>query len=513
MREYSYKRKLTTGLRRRAETGRNVDVLVESTFVKPVEEGLRSASAVVNPFASSQYSAFPFPQLIRGATVTLLVGRATLKEVDTSADIWTTTDIVTYDAYNPTVRKPIVPGGVWQFIDFFDTWLLLNGRCVVYKSHEVGMITGETDRVLVQDTVDVNTGCAFKGRVLFGGFNPDTYWTAEWKTIWNDYVAAFNFDVSRDMPVGENFVMWSSIGGGDALNLFHADLATSGHINEDTQTNLFLDYYKRNEAGLLPIPYPGTLQALKPHNKGVIVYGENGVGLLFPVTEPIPTFGFQPLLNIGISDRGAVGGDEEMQIFIDTGGKLRSIDANGKVELLDYSEYLAALLGQDMVISYDRSDTEFYISGRTEAGDKLTYVLTPKGLGKAPQHITSAFFAEGALLGVFVEESSTEVVMVTDIMDFEIRDLKLITTVELGAETNGDIWVAVDYRYSKSDAFVRSEWVLLNAEGFARVQKAGIEFRLCVKCSTYVGLKLDYVTVRWGLAGKRIVRGLYAEQA
>jgi len=513
VREYNYKRKLVTGLRRRSEAGRNTDALVEATFIKPVEDGLRSASTVVNPFAESPYSAFPFPQLIRGSSVTLLAGKTSLGLVDTSANIWTSSAIVTYDAYSPTQQKSIPAGGVWQFIDCFNTWFLLNGSCVVYKTHRVGMITSEADRVFVQDTVDVNTGCAFKGRVLFGGFNPDTYWTSAWQTIWNDYAATFGFNISRDMPVGENFVMWSSIGGGDVLNLFHADVAVDGYIGEDTRSNLFLDYYKRNEAGLLPIPYPGTIRVLKPLGNGVAVYSENGVGVLYPVIDPVPTFGFQPLLNIGIPDRGAVGGDDTVHAFVDTGGKLRTISADYKTELLDYGEYLTGFLGQDMAISYDRGDMEFYISGVNEGGDRLTYVLTKNGLGRSPQHVTSGFFAEGALLGVFKQERSTEVIMVTDVIDFELRDLKLITTVELGAEFSGAAWIAVDYRYSKTDPFTRSEWVLLNDEGFARVQKAGVEFRVCVKCSTYIGLKMDYINVRWGLAGKRIVRGIYAEQA
>jgi len=164
-------------------------------------------------------------------------------------------------------------------------------------------------------------------------------------------------------------------------------------------------------------------------------------------------------------------------------------------------------LGEDVVITKNAENEDFFVSGESES-----FVLTEAGLGEAPQSITGACNAYGSFYGVFSEDESTEAIVVTDVIDFGYRDLKTVTTVEVGANTSDDVFVAVDYRYEESASWQRSSWVPVSPEGFARVQITAPDVRIAVKTSDYSGFELDYINVRWQRAGRRTVRGLNVTQ-
>jgi len=514
------KETLTKGLRPYSQHGRGFNFLTQCKFLKPREWGLRPCADVSDPFATTKFSTWPFAQMLRGKAVTLLAEATSLKVVTEASPNWTVGDAVTtYDLNDPASTKSITGSDVWHMADFYDSWMLFNGTSVVVKTNKEGMF-GETNNVFVQNAIAIQTGCDFPGRAIMGGFSPASYFSTSWDAIWDDWLlhAPFTLDMTLD-DVDTNFVMWTTIGGGDLLNLFLPDMAVDGVIKEDKRTTrdgMFLELWRRNEAGFMPMPWQGTVLVVKPLGNGVMVYGDDGIAFMPHVTDPYPTFGLRKLGAFGIGGRGCVGGDNSTHIFLDTAGVLWRISSeNYSLQKLGYEEVFDGLVDQKVVISYNQRDNEYIISGEDSSNNALSYVLTPTGLGQSPQQVTSAYTVEGALLGVFSTDASTIPIAVTDVLDFGYRDLKTITTVELGIEvtTDATTHVAVDYRYNKDDSWTRSTWVLVNDMGFARIQATANEFRVAVKCSKYADMKLDYINVKWQSSGRRTVRGLHAGEA
>ncbi len=522
MQEYNLpiQKTLVNGLRPDSRYGRGLDFLTQCKFLKPGEWGLRPCADVSSPFASDPFGSWPFPQIIRGKAITLLASATTIKIVTEASPNWTLSDdITTYDLNDSGTAKSITGSGIWHMADFYDTWMLFNGTSVVVKTNKEGMF-GETNKVFTQNTIAMQTGCGFRGRAIMGGFSPATYFGESWDALWDEWIikAPFAIDIALD-DVDTNFVMWTTIGGGDLLNIFLPKMAVEGVIKEDVRTvedGMFLELYRRNEAGFMPMPWQGTVLVVKPLGNGVMVYGEDGIGYLPQVSEPYSTFGLHKLGAFGIAGRGCVGGDETTHVFLDTAGVFWKISAGDlSLQKLGYEEFFDDIIDQDVVISFNQRDNDYIISGEDSESAALSFVLTSKGLGQSPQQVTSAYTVEGALLGVYSTNASTIPIVVTDVLDFGYRDLKTITTIELGIEVATDALthVAVDYRYNKDSGWTRSTWVLLNDIGFARVQATAIEFRIAVKCSAFASMKLDYINVKWQSSGRRTVRGLSVSEA
>jgi hypothetical protein len=496
---------LTQGLRPQNDVGRNLEFLSQCQFMKPLQAGLRPIEGCINPFEENYFQNWPFPQLIRTASDTLL---AYADKIVNAASL---TPYTTYDLADAGTPIGIQPNGVWHCADIGKGWILFNGSSVVFNLG-VDRVFGEDNIVYCQDTMQVQTGCASRGRVLLGGISPEQLFSGAWQALWQKYANSLPYAINTDYEgEGTNFVYWSTIGGGDVLLPFTSEFA-SGIIKEDVvdeeDEDFFLELFKRNELGIMPMPWQGSVLCMKPLGKGVVVYGTDGIAVLIPAVEPYPTYGLQRVADFGIISRGAVGGDEFGHVLVDTAGNAWGLDTNFALRKLGYKEYISGILDNEIVIVKDAEYDEFYISGKDSA-----FILTPQGLGEAPQRITGAYNINGSFIGIFNTAVSTEAIIVTDIIDFKYRDLKTITTIEVGCDAASPVYVAIDYRYSKQASWQRSPWVLTNPEGFARVQIAALDVRIAVKCSSYKGFNLDYINVRWQATGRRTVRGLSADTA
>lgn len=521
MQEYSLpiQKTLINGLRPYSDHGRGMNFLTQCKFLRPRNFGLRPCVNVVNPFEDDQFGTWPFPQILRGSEITLLMSATSLKVVIEETPYWTLDDaMVIFDLNNPQIVSAITGSDVWHIADFHDSWMLFNGTCVVVRTNREGMF-GETNRVYVQSAIEIQTGCEFHGRLIMAGFDPSSYFSNDWSSIWDEWLGKLPYAIDTSLEdVNSNFVMWTTIGGGDILNLFLPKMAVEGVIKEDERTlrdGMFLDLWRRNEAGFMPMPWQGTVHVVKPLGNGFMAYGEDGIAFLPHVTGEYPTFGLRKLAPFGIAGRGCVGGDENVQVLLDVSGVLWKISAeNYSLQRLGYEEFFEPIIDQDVIITYNQSESEFIISGEDSSGNALSYILTDSGLGQCPQQVTSAYSLEGVLLGVSSTDENTIPIVVTDTIDFGYRDLKTITTVELGIEVSADVTahVAVYYRYNKEADWTLSDWKLVNNEGFVRVQATAIEFRIAVKCSDFVSMKLDYMNVKWQASGRRTVRGLRAEE-
>ncbi len=379
---------LANGLRPSSRLGINVSYLQNCVNLKPTVEGLVSYEKVQGPFVTDPTIDFPFPQLFKGKSVTLLADKTKIYAVTEASPNWTTAEITLVGSISGT--------GAWHFLDLFDYWLLFNGTTSIWKSNIHGL-EGGAATVNAVTTPTVQTGCYLNGRAFMGGFTAGAgvgsiFNHANWIAL----VASWNADLPGSMAdivtdIGQNFVMWSSIGGGDALWIFRPAWATTVR----TAGPRIFEHLKRNELGWMPMPWQGQVQVMKPLGNAVVVYGADGISALVQTIEPIPTFGLKHLLDIGVAGRGAVGGTDREHVFIDEAGYLWKIGTDLVPKRLNYQEFLSPLTIASAVISHDQEDDEYYISDGT-----YSRILTSKGLGIMDQVVTSVVAADGALLGV-----------------------------------------------------------------------------------------------------------------
>ncbi len=243
---------------------------------------------------------------------------------------------------------------VWSKADFGKTVLFFNGRSILFKS-DLGRVNPNyydtIDKWLIKGYVGgtgggtIKSGCAHRGRLITGGFDPDNLWDGDWADYldWQlDKVEKITpFMSGSDKSIPASTVAWSTIGGGDALWQIYPELAVTGSASlgdlNDDRPALF-NYAKRNESGFMPLPYENLINVY-PLGKNVICFASDGVGALTMQSEPIATYGFKHLGYIGINSKGAVCGNDDMIIFIDTNNDLWAITSELQINRLGYGNY------------------------------------------------------------------------------------------------------------------------------------------------------------------------------
>lgn len=492
--QFLIEKELIRGLKPDTRNVRNTPALEVCRNLKPFEFGLTEVPPVVDPFGSTAIT-WPFPQLIRGKKLTFLAGETVLYEVDETTVPWGLRQVITYDALSPLDTKAIVAGGPWHMLDFHDVFMLFNGNCAVLRSNYEGIV-GDVNRTYVYDGISIRTGVDFRGRAVMAGFSASP-WTDQWRTLIQNWMGTGRYAVNFDLPLTPNFVMWSTIGGGDMLWFLYPQQMLEGIVGSghDVNTSLFQELEMRNERGFMPMPWQGAVQAVKPLGKAVMVYGDSGVSAM-PLAGG--HLGLVELLNFGIASRGAVGGGGGRHIFIDEGGALWVVDAELSAQKLGYEQYLQPMLGSHIVVSEESREGDFYITNGVKA-----FLLSRTGLAEVCYAPTGLAFTGGGIVGVNRQVGDLSAEVLTDVIDLGVRTSKTIHSIEVGTSAPGDISVAIDYRRDKGMPFTRSEWFTLRGDGKVVVRITGIEFRFCVKASSYIGLTLDYIKVNWRTQCKR----------
>ena len=489
------------GLSPSPRLGVNTPYLSVCQNMKPTVEGLVSHDAVQQAVSDLAIN-FPFPQLFKGQSVILLADATKLYTVNETS--WLKSQL--------TISGSITSGGAWHFVDLFDYWILFNGSSVVYKSNKY-MLDGSEPIIVALDSPTIQTGCYLNGRVILGGFGDDFWSDPKWQHIIEEWQESLTSGVSITPEMRQNFVLWSSIGGGDALWFLDPEDAVKGINFGDASTASgpkIFESLRRNEMGFMPMPWQGTVRLTKPLGDAVVVYGDDGISAIVQVLEPTPTFGLKHIANFGIAGRGAVSGSASEHIFVDKSGYVWRMGLDFVPKRLDYHSHIQNLTAEDIVMSYDPGPDEHYISD----GGSLTYVLTPKGLGSVEQYVTSIILSNGSLLGVMRNSGTGAVTVTTEPIDFGIRGLKTLAAVEIGIESDEDATVNVQIlvRYNKDQSFTTIPSVPANKEGTAYVNVTGLEFKIAVTVSTYDSTlpKITYMNLRWKLSDKRMIRGIYA---
>jgi len=282
----------------------------------------------------------------------------------------------------------------------------------------------------------------------------------------------------------------------------YADIITEGvrknWIKWSNIGNLDFTIWKDNIAGERPLDWKGWIYSIKKLGSKLIVYGENGVSLLVPSGN---VFGLLPVYKIGLKGKQAIAGDDKIHFFVDNTGRLFSIgetamksslfDSSITPERLDYSEYLGTM--NDLVLSWDALNNLLYICDGLIG---YVYSVDSKSLGSGPVNITGV----GSQGNTYYISAPATIVnepfeICTDIYDMGSRKNKTIHSIELGTDTIGDLWVAIDYRSDKASPFVSLSWHKVSPNGVTVIPCYGIEFRIKVKRTTYAKLELDYIRV------------------
>lgn len=266
--------------------------------------------------------------------------------------------------------------------------------------------------------------------------------------------------------------------------------------------------YKRTGGNYRTGP-TSTVHRVLPLGNGVMVYCADKIFYMKAASIPEPTFGIVPIADFGIPSTFCAEGDDTEHLFISSNKEVWRVKEGPKLERLGYKEYIGAMSGT-LVISKNPGLNDYYISN----GSK-TYLSSVYGLSEWFQYPTSLVWEDvnKRLIGPIAVSANVTAYMASDIFDFGVRGVKVITALELGS-TGQAMTANVDYKYKVTDAaFTASRFKTVNSSGSVAPIIAGTEFKVRVKGTDYTKFDLDYLTVRYKYVDKRMIRGTYATDA
>ena len=393
-------------------------------------------------------------------------------------------------------------GGVWQFTDLGDSWFLHNGTTTVFRF-------GRTGTHYATTAIPIGAGTEYKGRAVWADLGTTNFWSSDWDTLLGtDWLVNTPGGKAYDSSLNESTVQWNSLSGGDLFFPFFPHIAKRGYSGEGYTADkpYAWDVWRRNEHGFQDTPFQGKAKAVKRLGNGVMVYGERGVAYMNALTEPATTFGIQEVLPIGIADRGAVGGTEREQVFLDDDGNLwRATATEGlpTVQRLGFSEFLNAMMGKDITIAYDAQEQEYFICDGVEC-----YTLTLTGLGETPELVTSVTFTEGGLVGVVEAGAETQFRARTDAFDAGTRRVKTLRHVFVSSPNRNTITVALQHRMDPNAAWATTAYGSLLEDGSIEFGVSAVEFRVLLLDAAYAGREVDTIRADVSIQEKYGVKAL-----
>lgn len=264
---------------------------------------------------------------------------------------------------------------------------------------------------------------------------------------------------------------------------------------------------KNAVSGNLLMPSSGNILALKTLGEFLVVYSTNGITIVHPYSDPIATYGVVKHYTFGIAGPGCVTGDEFLHIFIDEFGNLKTLNANGEISNLGYQEFMTRLVNGTIMMSYDASLGDTYISDSS-----VSYILTKKGLTEIHQRVTSLCSHNGELFGIYSSSGDEGFILVSDTQNFGNSSNKAIQSFDVmysGASLSVGGYIKNLMTGTFGNPIVRT----LNPKSLARVHLTGSQFRYCLCGIDRENLTLDSMTVSYKQVDKTFIRGAYVSQA
>lgn len=495
------KKILGEGLRRHSDGQSAKTGLFQLQGLIPRPQGLSCSSTINNVVGS--VSSWPFPQLFIGNKTNFKAEATTLSTLN---DSWDASAVTTYNINDPSSTLAITGSGLWHFIDFFGTWIFNNGTCTVISKQE-DRLYGNTVKALVENSVVIKSGCNHKLRAWFGGFTANSFWKSDIESYFIQQAEGNNglVDWTSLSTMPDNFVTWSSVGGGDVLWFLYPRQSLYGSESEeifDLVRPRIQDFIERNQLGFAPLPWQGSVHSMLPLGDHVIAYGDNGIAALTPVPGS-PLVGVRKLSSIGVASRGAVGGDKNSgHIFVGASGRLFSLSPQLQLEALGYKEFFSGMLGTDIVVSYDPEESEYYISNNNNS-----YVLSKLGLAEIKDKVSSLAFYDGGLVGTTqINSGLTKALVSSPVIDFDLSGRKSIRAVRALTTDITDLEVLIGYRNSNTGAFTTTAWKSLNTEGVAFFNVTAQEFYFSLRGTKGSLPTVDHIQVEYQLSDTRFFR-------
>ncbi len=436
----------------------NSQWLRECLGFKCLDGGLEDYVELANPLpiAFNIDYVWPFPQVIVGERYTILVIRDTVTGYDSvySVDATHTTVSLLFE-----IQSVVHSASLLEVADFGEYIFMTNGAAMVYWDAESSV----WQRIAESDTIpSIRTVTNFKGQAVGGCVLSDWY------------------------DCDETFYVWSEIG---SINF------TPG---------------KDNEAGYRRCPYGGEVYHTRRVGDAVIGFSSEGITLLFPSSSATPeygtgaTFGFKELDGVGLINRGAVNGTLRRQIYVGEDYILREVTSEG-VKELGYQYYMERLAGEDIIVSYDPSEKDFYIGNSTK-----TYLLSSDGLTEITQHPSTVWRLDGQTHMLPVTVDSDDPYLCSLPFNMSYGGEKTVFSIETDAF--GIVGAEASVDWSKDlETWNANSYVSINNEGIAAIIISGNSFMFKLRFdSLNEGAKISYIKARYKMTDMRGIRGVYA---
>ena len=454
MREYELiiDEALRKGISPKLEMPSNSQFLSEALGFRIGEAGVEIFRPGENPLPATvdMYYEWPFPQFLVGEGYNILV----VREPGNVDRLYTVSDDMNTVTFIASITNLMYgTGTVFEMADFGNYAMLVNGVSRVYRN-----VAGAWTQGAAEATIPLmRTICNFKGQAVGGGVT----------SVWHD--------------CDEKYYIWSKIGEMD----FTPDL--------------------RNEAGYRRCPFGGDVYHVRRLGDQVIGYSSKGITSIFPVGSPAATFGFKELIDVGVRNRGAVGGNLFRQIYVGTDLEIRQVTSEG-VKKLGYKYLMDDIDNEDIIVQYDPKEGDFYIGN-----SQRTFLLSAQGMTEIKQHPSAIWrINEDNVYMIPDAEDVVDSEICSEVFDMGYRGQKTISTMETDAYLTGDITAAVDYAFD-INTFGTSPYFPINNVGIASINVAGNMFRFRLRFDeNYSGFRLSYIRARYKMTDLRGVRGVYA---
>jgi len=488
----------TKGLRPDANMPRNSGFASELYNSRCGVAGLEVPPLIVYPISGAPTISWPLPQLVK--VMGLRQGDTGLHFVNFATGNLVVSEVLSDYTLEPVFTKASTASR-FTVADFGFYQIWTNGVITIKRA-----ITDSNEYEWSEITINgaplsARCVCNFRGQ-LIAGIGKDSA-----KLLTESGLGIITEDGSSIVTEGiGGFVIWSEIGSVNPAVMFDRSY---GYIDRKIGVaSLPVQPYKRT-SGNYRVGPNSIVHRVLPLGNGVMVYCSDKIFYMKAVSTPEPTFGIVPVAAFGIPSTFCAEGDENEHLIVDSSKDLWRIKEGPKAERLGYKEFIGAMSGT-IVISKSPNYGDYYISN----GSK-TYILSPFGLTGWFQYPTSLVWddANKRLIGPIAVATDVSVYMATDVMDFGVRALKTITTMEIGS--TGQIMTAnIDYKYKVTDAaFTASRFKTASNFGAVTPIVSGIEFKFRVKGADYTKFDLDYLNVRYKYVDKRMLRGVYAKDA
>ena len=434
----------------------NSPYLLQCYGLRLGKDGLEKYEEKTNPLPGTVdlYYEWPFPQYITGEKYNILVVRDLILGEDTVYTVSDDHTIVTaaFQIDNATYGQ----GTLLEVADFGEYAVMVNGAIIIYRDVAAGTWSGS----VASGTFPLlTTICNLNGQAVGGGV----------KSTW------YNCD--------ETYYVWSAIG--------------------------YMDFTLRNdnEAGYRRCPYGGTVYHVRELDGKAVGYSSKGVILIYPVSDPAITFGFKRIDDSGLINQGAMCSDYngEKHIYVDKNLMVKELTPGGMKEL-GYQVYMDEIDDEDIIVTYDKLNKDFYIGNSIK-----TYLLTPFGLTEVPQHPSAVWSQdENVYMLPATVDTDYKVLISPQPFDFGYAGQKTTFGVETDLLLADSPEASISY-YTNILTYGTTGYFPLNDQNVVSIIASGNAFTVNLRYTpTYDNTRIGYIKVRWKMTDLRGIRGVYA---